>query len=90
MKKPRPKKKEAAAPVKAFNKDAPEHKETVIVQKIVKDEALEKRVAMLEGVKAPDVIVNIPPRARISQVAIKYDNFGQPVNLIPQYTEAEV
>jgi len=91
LKKPRQKKKAAAAPVAAFNADAPEHK-TTIVKKIVRDKALEARVAVLEGAgeKEITVRVEIPKRPRISQIAIKYDTFGMPVNLIPQYSEVEV
>ena len=90
----RPKKKVArptkkVAAVAPFNKDAPEHTGRIVKQ-VVKDKALEARVTALEGAKAPVVVVNIPARPRISQIAIRYDNFGMPINLIPQYSEAEV
>lgn len=89
LKKPRPKK-AAAKPVQAFNMDAPEHKAKIVnktVTKIVKDKALEARVAMLEGAEAPNVVVNLPPRPRIQAIAIKYDTFGQPMSLVPTYGE---
>ncbi len=40
------------------------------------------------AVEAP--IVNIPPRARIAKVVIKYDQLGFPSELIPQYAEPAV
>lgn len=89
LKKPRPKK-AATKPVEPFNMDAPEHKEPRIVQRIVKDKALERRVAQLEGAEPPEIIVNVEapaPRPRITEIAIKYDNFGAPIRLIPAYGE---
>lgn len=88
----KPSRKKAAAPVKAFNKDAPEHREPArlvqqVVNKTVKDKALEARVAVLEGAGAPEVIVNLPVRPRIEEITIKYDPFGQPISLVPSYGE---
>ena len=92
MKKPSRKKAAPALAVQShpINEDAPAPKARLVqktVTKIVKDKALEARVAMLEGVTAPDIIVNLPERPRIQEIAIKYDNFGQPVSLVPTYGE---
>lgn len=35
----------------------------------------------------PEVVVNIPERPRIGKVKIKYDPFGMPEELIPEYVE---
>ena len=83
--------KKVAAPTKkvaAFNMDAPEHKSR-IVTKIVKDKELEARVTRLEGAEivTPIVKVELPPRARITSVKIKYDAFGTPEELVPAYSE---
>lgn len=90
MAKTPPKKKAASPgkPVAPFNKDAPEHKDR-IVQRIVKDKALEARVTRLEGAEIvqPIVKVEVPPRPRITRVKIKYDPFGAPEELIPTYSE---
>ena len=88
----KPSRKKATAPVKPFNMDAPEHREPArivkqVVKQVVKDKALEARVATLEGAGAPDVIVNLPVRPRIQEIAIKYDQFGQPISLVPSYGE---
>jgi len=36
---------------------------------------------------APQVKVDLPPRPRIGKVTIKYDPFGMPQELIPEYVE---
>jgi hypothetical protein len=38
----------------------------------------------------PKVVVNMPNRPRIAKVTVKYDNFGYPSELIPQYDESAV
>lgn len=86
----KPQRKKAApvvAPVREFNKDAPEHAEPRIIKKIVKDKALEARVALLEGAGKPDIIVNLPVRPRIESIAIEYDSLGHPKVLVPAYSE---
>ncbi len=77
-------------PVKPFNQDAPEHVEPKLrvvkktVKQVVKDEALEARVAALENQKIvkPEPT---PARPRITRVAVEYDNFGAPKALVPTY-----
>ena len=79
--------------VAPFNKDTPEHKERVpaslkVVNRVVKDPALEARVALLEG-EGREVTVQIqtPPRPRIRSIAVKYDTFGAVERLIPIYED---
>lgn len=50
--------------------------------------ALRKRPKAVAA-EAPVVNMNIPARARIGKVTIKYDQLGFPSELIPQYVEAE-
>lgn len=38
----------------------------------------------------PKVVVELPPRARIARVTVKYDEFGIPKEFIPQYAEPAV
>lgn len=86
----KPSRKKASKPVAPFNMDAPEHREPArIVKKIVKDKALEARVARLEGAEIvqPIVQIELPVRPRIAEIAIKYDPFGQPISLVPTYGE---
>lgn len=89
----RPPKKKVASPKKVvapFNMDAPEHKPTGrIIKQIVRDKALEARVTVLEGAEIVSPIVNVelPPRARITSVAIQYDSMGHPKLLVPAYSE---
>ena len=54
---------------------------------------LREEVKGLRNRKLPRVavgspIVNIPARARIGKITIKYDQLGFPSELIPQYVEA--
>lgn len=87
----KPPKKEVIPPTKLvepFNMDAPEHREPTgrIITKVVKDTALEQRVASLE---AKEIVVRVeaPKRPRIAKVKIKYSAFGAPEELIPVYSE---
>lgn len=61
----------------------------LVVKKIVRDKALELRVAALEGSNDKEIIVRVeaPKRARITSVKIKYDPFGTPQELVPAYSE---
>ena len=67
-------------------KAVPVAAEPKTVTKIVKDKALEARVALLEGAANKEIIVKLPERPRITNVKIKYDNFGHPEELIPTYS----
>ena len=91
LKKPRQVPPATDRPVAAFNKDTPEHKEQrrLIVNKTVKDKALEQRVATLESDTGREIIVKVdlPVRPRIRSIAVQYDNFGAPKNLIPTYED---
>jgi hypothetical protein len=80
--------------VEPLNMDASEHVEPeatpLIVQRVVKDKALESRVARLEAAGEKEIIVNIEapaPRPRITSVAIQYDSMGHPKVLVPTYSE---
>lgn len=94
MKKPRHKKAAVVVPdttIEPFNMDAPEHRDkpALIIQKTVKDKALERRVTVLEGASDKEVVVKLemPLRPRISMISIKYDEFGNPKTLVPSYGE---
>lgn len=75
---------EEASPV--FNEDSP------LVTKQI--EALQKDVRTLRSAKPneaqtlPPAVVNIPARARIAKITIKYDQLGFPHEMIPHYVEA--
>lgn len=83
----KPPKKEVIPPTKvvAPQARAPER----IVQRIVRDEALERRVATLEAGTDKEIIVRVeaPKRPRITKIKIKYSVFGAPEELIPTYSE---
>lgn len=92
--------KEVPAPVPeeaspAFNEDSPiitkqiaKHGKTLAV---LQDEVHTLRSEVQkEGPVLPAPIVNIPPRARIAKIVIKYDAFGAPMEMIPKYSKAEV
>ena len=59
------------------------------VKRVIKDKALTQRVTALEAGHDKEIIVKIeaPPRPRITKVAIGYDAFGQPSELVPSYSE---
>ena len=77
-------------PLEPFNKDAPEHQPKMIVQKVIKDKVLAKRVSVLEQAGGREIVVKVelPVRPRIERISIEYDpTFGHPKALIPRYGE---
>jgi hypothetical protein len=58
-------------------------------------DALRQEVKELRSTRGTEVathapVINIPPRARIAKVTIRYDQLGFPTELIPQYSEPAV
>lgn len=60
-----------------------------VAKRVIKDKALTQRVTALEAAGGKEIIVKVeaPRRPRITKVAINYDPFGMPTELVPSYSE---